>query len=242
MKNKLYLIIILLAPIFLHSADYSSVLKRNIFAPMKEKESEQPTTTPKEVLPITKLPNLNDLIELKGTFYHTNSPKESIVILEDKKTKESTFYKIGDIINSALITDIQDQKIIVEYGFREMEVSLKGCSPTQIYTDNQYNINIDEFLQELQKEISDGSTIRGTSIKENGEVIGFTLTNIPENSILNRYGIKNNDIITKVNTIPLNSTEKPLFVYENIMKYGIKQVYIRLLRDNLPYTLLYRLQ
>lgn len=224
---------------YLYPADYSVILKRNLFAPMKDKTEQ--TLQKKESLPIIKLPAADELFELKGTFFSQKNPSESLAIIENKKSKEMDFYHIGDRLENATIIDIKDNVVYLEYGFEEIELSPKGSQPVRIYPDSQYTVNLEEFMEEFGREVSNTFTIKATPITDNSSISGFILTGIPEKSILNKYGIKNNDIITKINTIPLDSAEKPFYAYENIIKYGIKRVAVHLLRNNLPYILLYNL-
>ena len=226
---------------FLYPSDYAIILKRNIFAPIKEAPAEKDAGQKKEILPVIKLPPIDELFELRGTFFARRNPEESIAILENKKTGETDFYRTGEKVESALITAIGDKSVIFDYGFREIELTNRGSSPVRQYPDREYTINLGEFMAEFSKEAVEPFAARAEPVEENGAIAGFRVKNIEENSLLERYGIKNNDIITRINTIPMDSSEKPFFAYENIMKYAVREVTVRLYRENLPYTLLYRL-
>ncbi|HNS32159.1 MAG TPA: hypothetical protein PKN36_04195 [bacterium] len=238
--KSLYFIFLFATAVSLYSADYGTILKRNIFSPMKESQKEN-TDSPKATLPIIKLPFIEELVELKGTFFESRKSRDNIAILEDKKTKEMDFYRIGDTAGSALILDIDENRIIFDYGFQEIELTARGSNPVRIYPDTEYRLNIESVMQDFKKEVSENPGISSKPVFENGTIMGFMITGIGEESVISRFGIKNNDIITRINTVPLNSAEKPFYAYENIMKHGIKRVSIHLLRNNLPYTLLYHL-
>jgi type II secretory pathway component PulC len=226
---------------FLYPADYDIILSRNIFAPVKDKKEAEEASPRKEILPVIKLPAIDELFELRGTFFARRNPEESIAILENKKTGEMDFYRTGEVIESALINAIGDNRVLFIYGFREIELTNRGSRPVRIYPDGEYTVNLDEFMLEFSREAVEPFPAKAEPVVENGAVAGFRIKNLQEDSLLKKYGIKNNDIITKINTIALDSPEKPFFAYENIMKYAIREVSVRLYRDNLPYTLLYRL-
>lgn len=227
---------------FLHPEDYGIILERNIFAPVKEAPSEQDTGPKKEILPVIKLPAIDELFDLKGTFFAKNNPEESIAILENKKDREMDFYRIGDTVESALITGIEDNRVLFEYGFQEIELTAKGSSPVRVQPDSEYSVNLEELMHEFAKEALEPFHPAAEPVVENGKTAGFLIKGLHEKSLLQKYGIQNNDVITKINTILLDSPEKPFYAYENIMKHGIKRVSVQIYRDNLPYTLLYHLR
>jgi hypothetical protein len=236
--SSFFFVFIVVAPTFLYPSGYDIILQRNIFAPLKDIPQQQTGEPQKKVLPIIKLPELDEVLELKGTFV---TPEKSFAILENKKTKEMDFHHTGDTVESALIKDIKENRVIFEYGFEMIELTRAGSRPVRVYPDAEYNIDLKGLMEKFEKEVIEPFPVTSKPFVEDGNIMGFVIQNIPKDSILERYGIKNNDVIIRINTIPLDSQEKPFYAYENILKYGLKRITVDILRDNLPYTFLYHL-
>jgi|GEM_PF-2221451 len=244
MSLKCLVAAFLLSAACLFCSDYPSIMRRNLFAPAPAtpKNGTGKSSPAKETLPVVKMPPLEESIDLKGTLLSTSSQEKSVAVIEDKRSKETDFYRIGDMVNSAIVKSIGESSITVEYGFQEFEVTTRGIFPLRVYPDSEYDVSLEESILELGKEISSGSGLKAVPAIENGSVSGYMVTGIGAGSILEKLGIKNNDIITRINTISLDSPEKPLYAYETVMKYAIRRVTVHVLRENLPYTLLYRIQ
>jgi type II secretory pathway component PulC len=239
--SPFFFVFIVVAPSLLYPSGYDIILQRNIFAPSKDASQQQTGEPQKKVLPVIKLSELDEVLELKGTFVILDTPEKSFAIMENKRTKEMDFHHIGDTVESALIKDIQENMVLFEYGFEMVELTRAGSRPVRVYPDAEYNITLVEWMERLKKEVIKPFPVTARPFIEDGSIMGFVIQDIPKDSILEKYGIKNNDVITRINTIPLDSPEKPLYAYENIMKYGIRRITLHVLRDNLPYIFLYNL-
>jgi general secretion pathway protein C len=72
-----------------------------------------------------------------------------------------------------------------------------------------------------------------------GKAVGFKLFSIRPGSIYERLGIKNGDVITRINGFDLNSPEKALEIYSKLRE--APRIYLELERGSVPLTLTYRL-
>jgi len=75
-----------------------------------------------------------------------------------------------------------------------------------------------------------------------GKVQGFRVDNIPEDSIPYQYGLRNGDIIHKVNGVLIDSLARGMAVYREIERSGTKTVTVEIIRGGQPVTLTYQLQ
>lgn len=221
----------------LFSGEYDIILKRNLFAPVPVKKENK-----KEIVKILKFPPLDEILDLKGTFVMKKNPSNSLAIIEIKKKNQMDFYHIGDIVAGAKIIDIKENKIFMEYGFQNVILSNKGWYLAPVNPDYTYEVDITETIMNLKKESRSLFNLKCKPVIENGKVIGYRISGIKMGSIIEKLGIKNGDIIKKVNTVPVVSEKDAFMIYQNIMKYGIERVVVKILRNNFPYTLLYHLR
>ncbi|MBU1985768.1 MAG: hypothetical protein KJ846_00925, partial [Proteobacteria bacterium] len=92
--------------------DHQVILKRNLFGPPPKKDQPGKTTQTAADLVATSLD-----LGLLGTI--TGSPKNRRAIILDKKTKLQDIYFQGDVIQGALIKEIQRGKIILNRNGKE---------------------------------------------------------------------------------------------------------------------------
>lgn len=86
--------------------DHQVILKRNLFGPPSKRDQPEETTQTAADLAATSLD-----LGLLGTI--TGSPKNRRAIILDKKKKAQDIYFQGDVIQGALIKEIQRGKIIL---------------------------------------------------------------------------------------------------------------------------------
>lgn len=235
-EKKIFFFLFLLFFQFLFSGEYDIILKKNVFASIPAEKKNK-----KEIVKILKFPSLDELLELKGTFVMKKKPSSSLAIIEVKKKNRIDFYHIGDTVEGAKIIDIQENRVLMEYGFEEMILSNKGCYLAPINADYTYEIDIKKVIEKIKEESEVLLNLRCEIVIENGKIKGYRISGIKKGSIIEKLGIKNGDIIEKINTIYITSPEKAIEIYENIMKHGIKRVVVKILRNNLPHVLLYHL-
>jgi general secretion pathway protein C len=79
--------------------------------------------------------------------------------------------------------------------------------------------------------------MRAVPYLKDGAAIGFRVFNIRANSIFDRIGLKNGDVIQKVNGVDLDSPTKALALLEDVQT--TEEIRVDLLRANAPTTLVY---
>lgn len=258
MINKKVLIIYLILLKLLVSSKESIILKRNIFtAPLPP---PPPKIETQSILKPVPLPSLETLIEILGIVYFPYG--NSYAVIKDKKTNTESIYKEGDVVANAKILKIEMNKVYFEYDNKTISLNLenKSESPALVISKENIekkeanvitakvpekvismNVNFDETITNL---VNDKSLIENVNIIPNvneGKIDGFKVSNLPENSIPYQYGLRNGDIIRRVNGILIDSIATGFNVYNQIKNSNIDIVTVEIIRNNQPILLTYRL-
>ncbi|MCM8769466.1 MAG: PDZ domain-containing protein [Candidatus Omnitrophica bacterium] len=116
------------------------------------------------------------------------------------------------------------------------------ASPIPVATE-PVSVPLAEVLEEMKKDRDILSNFQvAPHISESGRVEGFRVSNIPENSLAYKYGLRSGDVIRRVNGVLIDSLAKAFSVYQQIMSSNAKNVSVEVLRNNNPVLLNYRLQ
>ena len=222
--------------------EYENILKRNIFAPLPEKDKlNQPLKKP--AIKVTKPPSLDKILELCGTVAFPDDTDKSIAILQDLQKRKLDFYHIADSIQNAKILQISQDCVIFDYAGQEIHLSNKGAYPVRFPEDvPRYTIDMQDFLKQINKNQSFIKSLSTNPFSDKSKVIGYQIKGIPEGSILQKSGILDGDIITQINSTTLNKPLDALTAYENILKFGIDRAVIKLIRKGQKKTIVYKLK
>ena len=158
----------------------------------------------------------------------------SALITGDERDAAAEGYGIGDKIEDAEITAIEQKRVTlrrgdgsVEYliiGEEKKRTTKKKSTPSnstdegiEELSENRYAIEqsvLDKHLGDLDSlsRMGRGMPHRGSD----GEVDGFRLTRIRRNSIAGKLGIKNNDIVHSVNGQSLDSIQSAMGAYQSM--------------------------
>lgn len=176
----------------------------------------------------------------------TPDPDESVAVFEDPGEGEVIVYRTGDqILDKAEVMFIERRNVFVRHNNRCERFSLGDPSqaPTvaarppprrpggdeeddgdkdalgagvQQVSDSEYTIpkvEIDNVLSNLNKIATQARIVPSF---RNGKAQGFKLFSIRPNSLYARIGIKNGDIIQKINGYAINSPDKALAIYSKL--------------------------
>jgi len=249
--------------------DYSIILKRNIFTapipPPPPPKIQQPTS----ILKPTPLPPLESIIELKGIVHFPQGI--SYAILKTRNQNEESICKEGEVIEKAKIIKIDKESVTFEYDEKNVVMNLENKRLEKDYVSINNDIkvaveseeakNISDVLSNKVPKALDPITLNFSEtinqLKENkdltknlnispfvkdGKVEGFEINRLPTNSLPYQYGLRNGDIIQKVNGIPIDSLSKGFSVYNQIVQSGTKLITVEVLRNGEPIILTYQLQ
>lgn len=259
MKKGIFVLIVSLNILF---SKESIILKRNIFtAPLPPPPSPKIETT--SILKPAPLPALETLIEISGIAYFPSGC--SFVIIKDKKTNIENIYKEGEKVGESKIIKILKDKVVFEYDGKSISLNLENKSSSTslvISKEEGPKVTISPKLPEAPKVpeellsfdvdfnntisalITDRKLMENLSVTPNvieGKVEGFKVSNLPEDSLPYKYGLRNGDIVKRVNGVIIDSINTAFKVYNQIRNSNTQIVTVEILRDNKPILLTYRL-
>ncbi len=201
--------------------EYKSIVEKNIFD-IKNQGLSSEKEIAKKVIKPTKLKLL-----LIGTA--VVGPENSVAIIRDLVKRDEKCYRIGDIVEGAVIKEIHRGKVILSVNGKEevlfMKKEKQPEEDSSVISDNNnppypsgnervvFRSRIKNSLRNLQKLMS-GARIR--PYFRGGRPYGMMISNIKQGSIFEELGLKNGDIIQNVNDRPLKSMDDFITFYEDI--------------------------
>jgi general secretion pathway protein C len=234
---------------------YALVSNRDIFNSVKPVE---PTPAPVAEAPPPDL-------SLWGIALHPRKGS-SYCIIDDKKARKQTLYRIGDTIEG---TDLRVKAIgwksaTLERSGKELVLPLQepggASAPTmagpqaqprfaapqvaeaniQKVDENQYVINRSEVDNALSNMSQLFTQIRAVPHFEGGKSIGFRLFAIRRGSLFDKIGLKNGDVLQKINSIEFNDPGRALSLMEELRNQS--ELTVQIVRNRQPETMTYRIQ
>jgi general secretion pathway protein C len=115
-----------------------------------------------------------------------------------------------------------------------------SATGVQKVSETQYNIDKNELDRVLSNLNQVATQARIVPSFKNGKANGFKLFSIRPDSIYSKIGLKNGDVIQKINGFEMNSPDKVLEVYQKLRESP--QVSVELIRRGQPVTMGYNVQ
>jgi len=215
---------------------YSEISKGNVFnsAHTGESEDDKRHETAKSTAPLKKA-DLN--VELIGTV--VGVPVNSFAIIEDNQNRKQELYQIDDMVqDQARVVSISRCKVIVlRNGSEEIlecpepdAKTRKGSAPARYSgstkKEGEYavkKVSDSEFVvDEAEVENALGNInqlltqIRVVPNFRDGKADGFKVFAIKPDSIFAKVGLKNGDVIRKVNDNDISSPEKAFQIFQQL--------------------------
>jgi len=186
---------------------------------------------------------LNNDLPVAGNINYTlvgtivsNIEKYSLSVLIDRSTNSTGVYSIGDQLNDAVITGIERKRMYYKRGKRieYLDLEEKGkekvskvqplppvASPPseggiRKIAEGKYVVSQSEIEKTLTNLNDVAMQARIVPNFEGGKANGFKIFNIKANSIYEKIGLKNGDVIQKINGFEINSPDKAFEVYQKL--------------------------
>ena len=200
------------------------ILKRNIFDPEFIAKYNPAASTTSEGGETEKKTDLK--VRLLGTVVAEPASFSSALIADDDRDAEATGYGIGDKLYDAEVTAIEPKRVTlkrsdgsVEYLTMDVDDKAPKRSTTssskgtesdddgvQEVSEGKYIVSretLDKYMNDMDSLSRMGRALlhRGPD----GAYDGYRMSAIRRNSIADKLGIKNGDIVHSVNGMPLNS-------------------------------------
>lgn len=167
-------------------------------------------------------------VELLGTIVFTNS-KFSVALIRERNSKKTQYYAIGDSLLAAHIQKIERFRVILENSGRLESLELKAAEnkisggslfapePTKEDTNIPFEEVgpgkfiipqgiVDDALNNFSKILTQARMV--PNLTPDNKTDGFKVFQIKAGSIYEKLGMKDNDIIKRVNGLDLDSFEK----------------------------------
>ncbi len=223
--------------------DYSIIYERNIFAaPLAKKEI-------KSILKPEEIP-LSERLLLKGVIIRGKGP--SLAVIENRETKRENLYRVGDILlegeiilieeNRVVIRDKKNKEVTLFFAYAPDTPDLIRGNQGLVLLPSQGTkvVKIREILKKLKAKLPLLSRVRVKPALASGKVNGYQVANIPTDPFFEAIGIKNEDIIRRVNGTLITSIPKAYEIYRSLKPNSMVKVDI--VRDGKQVTLNYRLE
>lgn len=227
------------------------VLNRNLFnksgeLPEEEDLSEEPTATAFDMSAPCQKTLLN--IGLVGTIYR--GVTGSIATIREQGIDTSDIYSVGDFIvgsDQAQIVAISRNQVVINNDGKKECLTLDTAAPKLAQQGKGgaqvERITLDSFYVEQQLGEGFNKIIQAARLIPNTEdnrVTGFKMFAIKKDSILDRIGFKENDVITKVNDVVL-SAEQGFALFEQLQES--REIRVQLLRHGKePKTIIIKIE
>lgn len=161
--------------------------------------------------------------ELLGTMVFSRS-KFSVALLKDKGTNKSEYFSIGQTFMGAAVARIERFRVILDNNGRLESLDLKGgqstltakASPVTITMGQIEEVSptqkvipqsvLDDVLNNFSKVLTQARMV--PNITDDNKTDGFKIFQIKPDSIYEKLGLKDNDIIKRVNGQDLDNFEK----------------------------------
>jgi len=220
--------------------DYRAVIERNLFGgdpyehqkPVQKKEEKRP-----EDLPLARLK-----LKLKGTIVDVYE-KYSAAFIEDMKNKRQDVYHVGDKVKNALIKKIARTYVIINTGSRDEVLAmdpddLRKGTLIKKTSSGQFRVPrklVNEAVTNLSGLMRDAHFSPYTW---RGKPYGFKITRIRVDSLYDRLGLKNGDVLVEINGQKLDGPETFFSLYNRIN--SLKEVKLKIRRRGREKILVYQ--
>jgi general secretion pathway protein C len=207
-------------------SQYSAIVERNLF------RIQTNSVVTAQKMSVENLKPTERNLKLWGTVI-VNDPANAYAIIEkpglNSRKREQLLYKCGDTVQGAEIKTILREKVILSAnGQNEILHIAKPQSSAKIHrAGNAYNQSRSQPIRQrrilrssqIQKAIGNIDTIMSqANIRPHSE--GFQITRIRPSSIFRRMGLRNGDIITAVDSRPINSVSDALAIWQELTAGG----------------------
>lgn len=212
--------------------DILSVLSRNLFD--SRVQTRRPPPVPEEPTGEIRPSTLN--AELLGTVVFQNS-KYSVALIQDRSTNNSRYLAPGDRIQGATVIKIERLRVIVQnkgqmesLEMAELATAAKTPTRPRLRTNSRSatgdgvdfeelgpgrflvpQTTIDSMMGNLGQILRDAKAIPVDG--PDGRIEGFKIINIKPNSIFERIGLKDGDILKQVNDEALDDPAKAMSLF-----------------------------
>lgn len=221
-------------------SSFQVITERNLFGSL-DKASEDVNEEEIEELELTSLK-----IALLGTV--TGNEQNAFAVIEETDKRKQGLYKIGDSVQNATVKKILREKVVLRVGTKDEILTMEESAASRRdkrrrpskSTERGTTITVSrKDIQNSLKDINNlMSQVRIRPHFKDGKSDGLSVSRIKGGSIFSKLGLRNGDIVQKINGEPINSPDEVLMLYEKL-KSG-SRVSLEVTRKGKPKTMNYR--
>jgi general secretion pathway protein C len=204
----------------------------------------------------------NGGLRLLGTAIREH--ERAFAIIEDQRTRAQGLYREGETISSGItLVQVGWDHVIIERNSQRETLTLPTDSPTvpapsvvtlatasstrqeqdgiRQVTQDSFQVDrreVDRALANLNDLFTQVRAIPYTA--NNGVTQGFRLSSIKPQSLIDRLGLKNGDILQRVNGVEVSDPSTAFSLLQDLQ--GQSQLRVDVLRNQQPVTLSYEIQ
>jgi general secretion pathway protein C len=224
-------------------SDYAVIYRRDLF---NMKEAPKPMSGQKPVS-----------LKLKGTVVGVE--EFTFCIIEDRTKRQENLYQKGDKINGMEITDIMVNSVVLDNGSMVLYIEEEGVAkgevasapaiPERTLSDlidieqtshNEWAIDRDDLLSAANNVSQILSDFKIRPNFSSGKMEGFKVDSIKSDSIALAAGMREGDIVRKVNGETIDSPKKVFDFYRNLDNSDVIQLEVE--RDGSTEVLTYKIK
>jgi len=179
-------------------------------------------------------------LKLVGTVF-TGVPAESLAFIEDLTARKQETYREGDRVKQVLVKKILRQSVIINTGKRDEMLSMEepeetagkpgAPGPTARYQPPRPPVpttppstSTTLQRQEVESSLTDLNQlmqqVRIRPYLEANKPAGFLVSDIKPGSIFAKMGLRNGDVVQKINDQNISSPEQAIELYQGLMEGG----------------------
>lgn len=245
--------------------EYTSIVQRNIFGATEKVEPSPPA---EKAEPLESLQETSLQLSLLGTIAGDAESARAIIL--DERARSQDIYRVGDTVQEAVIRQILRGKIVLRHGEKDEiltmvegeETAGSSAGETQSREPVRRRRNVsrqappDEMPEEIEVEtvtieqeiIQDSMSdlnalmtqVRIRPYFRQGRAEGLIVSQIRPDSIFEKMGFKNGDIIASVNGKQMTTPEEAFELYNGLQSGA--EVSIDITRRGQKRTLTYQIQ
>jgi len=223
--------------------NFNSITERNLFGTV-DKSSKDNSSENIEGLEPTSLN-----VALLGTV--TGDNQDARAVIEEIGKRKQGLYKVGDSIQNATVKMILNGKIVLRAGDKDEILLIEDSFPSSsaragkvnpVKASNKAVSTITVKRSDVRRALKDINELMSQVFVsphlKDGRADGLEVTKIRRGSFFASLGLKNGDVIQKINNKPIKSPDDAMAFY-NRLKSG-SRVSIAITRGQKPKTINYR--
>jgi len=181
---------------------------------------------------------------------------DSFAIIEDDAQKTQELYRIGDTLQGRTLAKVEWDRVILkgprgDETLQLVEPSGKGASPAPAATasssggiekrsDTDFVIDRAEVDKQMENMNQLFTQVRAVPHFQDGKAAGFRLFAIRQDSVFEKIGLKNGDVITRINGNDLSDPARAMSLIQELRNEG--HITVDVTRNRQPSTLSYEIR